>query len=178
MELLFGNSFPFSNLRTDIGDGVNLLTIDKLPQESTSDPDYFFYIHGDRLILHISANGQKVATKSLGALADIIGAGSGSLRHTGITPAWNIFMLAPYLLLFFTLFLIASFRPMRRIPIWACRAPPYSQLINLWSSYTRSLHEAVHLFHHRSALKFVSLVLAFICLTQFPLQAMAGPEGT
>ncbi|MDO8519324.1 MAG: SpvB/TcaC N-terminal domain-containing protein, partial [Deltaproteobacteria bacterium] len=80
-------------------------------------------IKGNRLILHISGGGQKIATKTLGAMSDIMGPAAGSLRQTGIIPNWNPFMLAPFLLLFFTLFVIASFRPVRHLIIFPSFSP-------------------------------------------------------
>lgn len=136
-------------------------------------------IRGDRLLLHIHAGDQKVATKSLGPLSEIVGGGGAGLIDRGINLPLGPNHFIPYLCLFFVVLVLSSFKPIGRpLPAWACRAPPWvSSFRAAWRFYCESLQSTVFELPRRTEFKLVSLVLIFLAVVQFPLVSMANHRG-
>ncbi len=137
-------------------------------------------IKDNELIFNIAVKNERIATKNLGDITELLAAGT--MRNSGITPNINnISYLMPWFLILFGFVTIASFRPVRVVMPGLTRHPGWisilSQLIKLYSSYTQSLNESLKLLPHRFASKLLTLILIFISLTQVPLIALAGDTG-
>jgi RHS repeat-associated protein len=81
-------------------------------------------IRDGTVVLNIFAGSQKIATRTLGTITDILGAGS-NLRITYIDPSSRFIRFFPWLCLLLTLLMLASFRPVGppQIPLSPLRGP-------------------------------------------------------
>jgi hypothetical protein len=81
-------------------------------------------IRDGTVVLNIFAGSQKIATRTLGTITDILGAGS-SLRITYIDPSNRFIKFFPWLCMLLTLLMLASFRPLGppQIPLSPLRGP-------------------------------------------------------
>lgn len=151
-------------------------------------------VRGENVHLHVNVGSQRVATHGLGTLSGLQGIAAGSMHNANFEPDMTMAMLAPWLMLAVVLFGLVSIRPIRWksspiavMPAFFCRNPVSLKLVyfihctfRLWSNYTHSLHESLHQLHLNRFAKFVSLVLAFISVTLFPMSqvALAGDTGS
>lgn len=149
----------------------------------------------DRVILHIAANNQQVATKSLGTITDILSSGGGTFRNVNINPNFGLPVALPYIAMLCTFGILLSFRPVRAPlprPLGAALPSPRFggrvvgdrergfawHVLHSYSAYTQAMFHALHRLPRNFAVKMVSLILIFFTLVNFPLKAMAGDTGT
>jgi len=93
-------------------------------KELSAANDNAIEIRDGTVVLNIFAGSQKIATRTLGTITDILGAGS-SLRITYIDPSNRFVRFFPWLCLLLTLLMLASFRPVGppQIPLSPLRGP-------------------------------------------------------
>jgi len=142
-------------------------------------------IRDERIILYLHANNQKIVTKALGTVDELLSSTGASLKHIGIDPGIRLATLTPYFLFLILIFIIASFRPIALPPSFVRRGSRGGRkttrllirILHIWCAYTRAMQEALFALPHCFTIKLISLTLVFIITTQIPMQAMADTEA-
>ncbi|GEM_PF-3868680 len=142
-------------------------------------------IRGSRLFLNLYAKDQRIASKGLGSIQQLLGPAGATLRDSGIDPETSPSTVVPYLLILFTLLMIASFRPFPKSPPLKVRGGwgalcfnRYKRIVLFWDFYVHSCIQTLNQLHLHTFAKTICFILIFISTTQIPMIAMAtGNEG-